>query len=428
MKKKRLKSLTVGLPLLFVISVIIIMIVVVPLVYHQFYSRMIDQYTRMAKGVTQLMVNAFDGDKAEEYMEKNFDLPEYVEIVDYFYTLRDNYPDILYMYVYRFEEDGGHVIIDPDADWWDNGEGYEPGYVYETEEPFTSHLQEVMEGKEIAGYSELTREDGYLFTYTRPIFHSDGSYACTACVDFSMDYLSGVDTSFTIRLALILLCIGVVVLILDIVIVRRRITLPIRRLSQCAGAFCYDTEEDRKNNLRLLDTVNIRTGDEIEDVYHMLQSVTHDSFRATSNLIQAQNDMRSKDGMIARLLIAYAIKIRKPFKALAIMGMGLTVAYGLLLRMHTAVPALITLGLFSFSVAGVYPIAVACTGSMMSSASVGLMLAIGGIGGIAFPWLVGIIADAIGLRNGMAINLIPCVGMIVVPVILMGKRKSEDPQ
>lgn len=64
----------------------------------------------------------------------------------------------------------------------------------------------------------------------------------------------------------------------------------------------------------------------------------------------------------------------------------------------------------------------------MSSASVGLMLAIGGIGGIAFPWLVGIIADAIGLRNGMAINLIPCVGMIVVPVILMGKRKSEDPQ
>ena len=130
--------------------------------------------------------------------------------------------------------------------------------------------------------------------------------------------------------------------------------------------------------------------------------------------------------LIARLLLAYAIKIRKPFKALAIMGTGLTVAYGLLLRMHTAVPALIALGLFSFSVAGVSPIAVACTGSMMNSASVGLLLAIGGIGGIAFPWLVGIIADAAGLRSGMAINLIPCIGMVVVPVALMRKRKPED--
>ena len=198
MKKKQSKSLSVHLPLLFVISVIIIMAVVLPLVYQRFHDRMIDQYTRMAKGVTQLMVNAFDGDKVDEYIERNFDLPEYVDSVGYFYTLRDNYPDILYLYIYRFEADGGHVVIDLDADWWENGEGYTPGYVYKTEEPFTSHLEEVMAGKEIAGYSELTEEDGYLFTYTRPIFRSDGS---CACVDFSMDYLSGMDKAFTFLLA-----------------------------------------------------------------------------------------------------------------------------------------------------------------------------------------------------------------------------------
>ena len=270
MKKRPLKSLSVRLPLLFVASVIIIMIVVIPLVYMRFHSRMIDQYTRMGQGVTRLMVNAFDGDRAEEYIEKNFDLPEYVDTVNYLYTLRDNYPDILYMYIYRFEEDGGHVIIDLDADWWENGEGYVPGYVYETEEPFTSHLEEVMAGKEIAGYSELTKEDGYLFTYTRPIFRSDGSYACTACVDFSMDYLAGMDIAFTCRLAAILLGIGAAVLVLDILIVRRKITRPINALSRCAGRFAYDTEEDRRNNLRLLDDLNIHTGDEIEDVYHVL--------------------------------------------------------------------------------------------------------------------------------------------------------------
>jgi len=305
MKKKPSKSLSIHLPLLFVISVLIIMAVVLTLVHQRFHDRMIDEYTRMAKGVTQLMVNAFDGDRVDEFIEKNFELPEYVDTVEYFYTLRDNYPDILYMYIYRFEEDGGHVVIDLDADWWENGEGYDPGYVYKTEEPFTSHLAEVMTGKEIAGYSELTEEDGYLFTYTRPIFRSDGSYACTACVDFSMDYLSGMDRAFTLRLGLILLAIGVVVLLVDILIVRRRITYPINELSRCASRFAYDTEEDRKNNIRLLEAVNIHTGDEIEAVYHVLQSVTRDSLTAATNLSQALADIRSRDGMITAMAADY---------------------------------------------------------------------------------------------------------------------------
>ena len=68
MKEKQSKSLSIHLPLLFVISVIIIMAVVLPLVHQRFHDRMIDQYTRMAKGVTQLMVNAFDGDRVDEFI------------------------------------------------------------------------------------------------------------------------------------------------------------------------------------------------------------------------------------------------------------------------------------------------------------------------------------------------------------------------
>lgn len=322
MNKHAFKSLSVKLPLLFVVSVIIIMIVEIPLVYSRFHGRMLDQYNRMARGVTQLMVNAFDGDKVDEYIEKNFDLPEYVDIVNYFYTLRDNYPDILYMYVYRFEEDGGHVIIDLDADWWENGEGYEPGYLWsldEIEEPFASNLSEIMQGKEIAGYSEHNQEDGYLFTYTRPIFRSDGSYACTASVDFSMDYLSNMDISFTLKLTLILLGIGALVLLLDILFVRHSITQPINELSVCAGKFAYDTEADRKNNIELLEGVRINTDDEIEDVYDMLLSVTRDSFLATTSLTQAKQDIQDKDEQLSEM----SIKAYKDF----LTGVGNLTAY-----------------------------------------------------------------------------------------------------
>ena len=303
-KKNPLKSLSIRLPVLFVVSVIIIMVVIIPLVYLRFYNRMIEQYTRMAKGVTQLMVNAFDGDKVDEYIEKSFALPEYSDTVDYYYTLRDNYPDIQYIYVYRFEADGGHVVIDLHADWVENGEGYDPGYVYKTEEPFTSHLAELMAGEEIAGYSERT-DEGYLFTYTRPIFDSEGHYAASACVDFSMDYLSGEDQAFTLQLFLALLGISIVILFIDILIVRRRVTNPINELSRCAEKFAYETEEDRINNMKLLDDLDIHAGDEIEDVYHMLQTMTRDSYQVTEDLLEAQTDIGQRDGMITAMAADY---------------------------------------------------------------------------------------------------------------------------
>ena len=127
--------------------------------------------------------------------------------------------------------------------------------------------------------------------------------------------------------------------------------------------------------------------------------------------------------LIARLLMAFGPGIKKPYRALSFMGIGLTSMYLLLLRMHTAVPALIVLGLFSFSIAGVYPLTTACIGEMTSSASVGVLLSIGGMGGIIFPWLVGVVADTSGLRGGMAVNLLPCAGIIFLPLLI--SRKAQ---
>lgn len=130
--------------------------------------------------------------------------------------------------------------------------------------------------------------------------------------------------------------------------------------------------------------------------------------------------------LAARLLLAFCLKNRNPFKALAIMGVGMTVTYGVLLLVGTPVPALIALALFSFSVAGTYPMGVASVGEMLSSASVGILLAFAGVGGIVFPWLVGIIGDAAGLRSGMAVNLIPCIGTVVLSLIMISKSKERN--
>ena len=129
--------------------------------------------------------------------------------------------------------------------------------------------------------------------------------------------------------------------------------------------------------------------------------------------------------LVARLLLAFSLKIKNPFKALAIMGAGMTVTFCLLLTVNTPIPALIALALFAISVAGVYPLALAGIGEMLSSASVGILLSFAGFGGILFPWLVGIVADLAGLRAGMAVNLIPCVGIIVLSLIILFRGKGQ---
>ena len=298
MKEKNMKSLSVRLPLLLLLSLIITMAVVIPLVYSRFYNRMIDDYSRLARGATQLMADAVDGDKVEEYIEKNYELEEYREIEDYLRKLKENYPDILYIYVCRIAEDGGHIIFDIDAEGVENGEAYDVGYVYELEEPFLSQVPHIVAGEETPGYAVHSKEDGFLYSYIRPIYRSDGSYACSACVDFSLDYVEKADIVFTRNLFLILLLIAVILFTAESVIIKKWVTRPIDELSHCAGKFAYKTEEDRRNNIDLLEKVNIHTGDEIETVYEMLKNVATDSYMATANLSLAINDILDKDVQI----------------------------------------------------------------------------------------------------------------------------------
>lgn len=294
-------SLSVKLPLLFIASTLVIMLVVVVAVHSRFQTRMIEEYTRMAKGVTQLMADQIDGDRVDEYMEQNFRSAEYRAIIDYMYKLKANYPDVLYLYSYRCEEDGGHMIFDIDAEEMDNGEAYEVGYVYVLDEPFASMMPQIMAGEETEGYAVQSAEDGYLFSYCRPVLRSDGSYACSVCVDFSLDQLHREDAAFTLRLMLIIAGIAVLILAAEVLVVRKWVTDPINDLSRCADSFAYDTEEDRKNNIELLDKVDIRSRDEIGVVYQMLRSVTIDSFQSTSSLSQARQDIQDKEIRISEI-------------------------------------------------------------------------------------------------------------------------------
>lgn len=127
--------------------------------------------------------------------------------------------------------------------------------------------------------------------------------------------------------------------------------------------------------------------------------------------------------LIARLLIAFVFPVKNLYKTLSIMGLGLTVLYAILVQMHTPVAASIALFLFAFAMAGVNPLALSGVGQMTSPASMGTLLSTAACGAILMPYIIGRIGDAISLQAGMATNLVPCVGILVLSLIMYRRTK-----
>ena len=129
--------------------------------------------------------------------------------------------------------------------------------------------------------------------------------------------------------------------------------------------------------------------------------------------------------LIARLLIAFVFPVKNTFRALTVMGLGCTVLYCAMMFSSGAVGAVVMLFSFAFSMAGVNPVAVAGTGRIMSSESMGVMLPVAGMGAIIMPWLIGLVADSVSLQAGMLLNLLPCAGIMLLSIAIQRMEERE---
>ncbi len=129
--------------------------------------------------------------------------------------------------------------------------------------------------------------------------------------------------------------------------------------------------------------------------------------------------------LAGRLVIAFALKIRNIFRSLIFMSLGCLILYVVLIQQTAAIPAVLALFAFAAAMSGINPLTVAAVGQDLSPASAGVLLPVAGIGAILMPWLIGIVGDAFGLRTGMAMNLIPCAGLLILSAIMFARKKGS---
>ncbi len=297
--QERYASLTVQLPLTIAISLFVVIVAVSLTVYQRFHSRMIDEFTWLAKGVTRLMAEEIDGDKVDTYIKKNYGLPEYREIIRKYTLLKESYPDILYLYVYKIQEDGGHVVLDLDSSGAASQDG--PGSIYKLDAPFASKVGQIMAGETIPPYAVHTRDGEYLFSYIYPVFDSNGDYACSVCVDFSLERLHAKDLDFALRLFVTFLALSLIMTAVDILIIRKNVTIPLNQIIRCTKEFSYDTEEARFQNVQDLEALNIYSANEVGTLYTTFMSVMKESLFYMTVFTKARSDIEKKNEQISEI-------------------------------------------------------------------------------------------------------------------------------
>ena len=265
--------------------------------YMLFRSNIVNEHIRMAEGLTALMSKKIDAERIDEFLEKGFDAPGYAETRNELYSLRDSYPDVEYLYVYRISDDGCHVVFDLDTE---DLPAQKPGEVVEFDESFLPYRDTLLTGGEV---KPIISNDsfGYLLTYYRPLYNSEGKCRCYLAVDFSMDLLSVYGSVFLVRETAIFLGFLMLILVFGISFIEHNIIRPVNMMAYCASSFAFDNEEARAGNIERIRSMQIDTGDEIENLYKAFLKTTEDSMEYVENLKHARGLVEDMQEQLSEL-------------------------------------------------------------------------------------------------------------------------------
>ncbi len=304
MKKilSRYTTLRIRIPAIFLISLLLLAFSIISISFRRYERLNLDKHIQMAEGITTLMCTDFDVEKIDQYIEQNYSSEEYNELLKYYYTLKESYQDVQYMYVYKFfkdPEDGltkGQVIIDLDEAYTENVPQESIDWIGSivTESPeFQGDYEAIVNDHQCVWH--LVDNDygtGRLISFERPILDKNGDYLCSACVDFSLNMMVGRGIDFVVELLSVVAFIIISVLIMINIILNKILFKPIYQMTKCIESFKFDSELDRFNNVNRIEELNINVQNEIDGLYNALVLSMKDSAYYMSSLHMAQTEIK----------------------------------------------------------------------------------------------------------------------------------------
>ena len=291
-------SLRTRIILLLSAALVIVVAVTMSICFTLYHHATIENESYMAMGVANVAADAIDADRVGDFMTRGHAAPDYDETEQRLVSIRDSSSDIEYVYAYLIREDGCHVVFDPDTP---DTPGEEPGAVIPFDEGFLPMKAALLAGESI---DPIVTNDsyGWLLTVYQPLYDSTGRCVCYVGVDISMIDLINNESSFIAKALSLFLSFAMLIVAIGLWLADCRLILPLNSMAIAAGKFAFGEDVDEGMNVEIIRDMDIRTGDEIENLYRAFAKTSEDMAKYVKDVEEKNATItRMQDSLIAVL-------------------------------------------------------------------------------------------------------------------------------
>lgn len=288
--KCRVISVRTKIMMVLIVALILMGTVAIGISFILFSNATVGQHTKLVEGVANVAASGIDGDSVDRWLAEGKTSEGYAETETFLKNLLKSDDDIQYVYVYKILDDGCHVVFDIDTE---GVEGSAVGTVIPFDDAFAPYISTLLSGGEIEPIiSDETF--GWLLTVYKPVFDSSGKCVCYAATDVSMDHVASYDRNFITGMVSLFLAFFIVIFVIVLWVVEYHIVYPVNSMSRKTGAFAFNSDEELDSSVEKLKSLDIHTGDEVENLYNAIVKMSSDS-------VKQVEDIRHKSETITKM-------------------------------------------------------------------------------------------------------------------------------
>ena len=255
---------------------------------------LIDDHIRIAQGTAKIAAGELNGDHIDDYLKSGGDTEEYRRLERELRNILVSTTDIKYLYVYKIMDDGCHVVFDLDET------GEKPGDVIPFDEGFSEYIPDLLAGRAVDPIITNDRY-GHLLTVYEPVYDSDGRCACYVGADVDVGKLAVMRRSFIAKSASIFLGFFVLLCTFVIWLVDYQLIIPINTVARGMNELTHASasQERMDEDVKMFRSLNIHTGDELENLYHSAGSMTRNQAEHLRSIRRlSDSTAKMQDGLI----------------------------------------------------------------------------------------------------------------------------------
>ena len=290
-------SLKIKMLIVFIISLSTVALIGTVISVKVYDKMTINQHTALAQGTAKLAAKELNGDSIEIYLLSKGNSEEYLKTKNLLEDILYSSSDIAYLYVYKMTDNGFEVVFDIDTE---DTPGERIGTMIPYGEEFEPYLPSLLVGDPVEPII-TNDEHGFLLTVAEPVFDSNGVCQCYAIADVDVEKLIRNERSFLTELISVFLNFLIIICVFVIWLSNYHIIYPIRSITMQVDKISRtgDTQDSSDKNVKKIRSLNIRTGDEIEQLYRAICDMTLNQTEQMRNIRRlSDSTAKMQDGLI----------------------------------------------------------------------------------------------------------------------------------